>query len=125
MQLIDEQQDVRRSGCLAQDTLDAFLEFTPVLGACDHGSHIQRHDPLVLKRLWNISADDPLRQSFYDGSLADTRLSDQAGIVFGSSAQDLADTFRLGISADDRIDLPLSYRIGHIPGELVQYRGRT
>ena len=58
-------------------------------------------------------------------ALADAWLSYQAGIVFGPSAQDLADTFGFGISADDRIDLPLFYRIGHIPGKLIQHRGRT
>ena len=125
MELIDKQKNIRRACCLAENTLDALLKFSPVLGSGYHGGHIQCDDPLVLKRLRNTSADDPLRKPFDDGSLADARLSYQAGIILGPSAQNLADTFGFGISADDRIDLPLFYRIGHIPGKLIQHRGRT
>ena len=68
---------------LVQHSLETFLEFTAVLGAGHQRSHIQRKDGLILESLRNVAAYDALRQSFHDGGLADSRLTDQHRIVLG------------------------------------------
>ena len=61
---------------LVQDSLQSFLEFTPVLGSCNQCAHIQREDGAVLQTLGNVFLYDSLGKAFSNGCLADTGLTD-------------------------------------------------
>ena len=106
VQLIDE-QDNAALGVLhfVQDGLQALFKFAAVLCARDERAHVQREDRLVLQGLRHVAADDPLRQPFGDGRLADTRLTDEHGVVLRLARQDADDVSDLSIPADHRVQL--------------------
>ena len=106
VQLIDEQDDAPL-GVLhfVQDGLQALFKFAAVLCARDERAHVQREDRLVLQGLRHVAADDPLRQSFGDGRLADARLADEHGVVLRLARQDADDVSDLVVTADDRVRL--------------------
>ena len=114
MQLIDKEQDSAFAlADFLQDGLQPLLKLAAELRAGDQAAHIQGENRLVLQAFGHVAADDPQRQPFGDGCLADTRLADQDRIVFrlaGKNADDIPD---FGIPADDRIQLLL-------PGQLDQ-----
>ncbi|KAI6751136.1 hypothetical protein HG530_014050 [Fusarium avenaceum] len=68
----------------------------------------------------NIAVDDSLSQSFDDGGLSYTRLTDEDGVILGSSGQDSYNSSNLFFSADDGVHLLLAGHLSHINGELGQ-----
>ena len=87
--LIHKQNDIARIPDLFDDALDALLKFAAVFGACHHAGQIQRKKALSLHRSRNLSPDNLLGKSLYDGRFADAGLTDQAGIVLCPSGQNL------------------------------------
>jgi hypothetical protein len=66
-------------------------------------------------RLYGLVApDDPLRQSLHDSGLADTRLSDQHGIVLCPAREHLNRAANFLVAPDDRIELALPCGFGQI-----------
>ncbi len=86
VQFVDEQEHLplRRLNFF-QDGLQAFFELSTKLGSGDERAHIKDDHALLLESFRHVAFDNALRQTFDDGRLADTRLTDQNGIVFGSS----------------------------------------
>ena len=90
---------------LIQYGLQTLLEFTPVLGAGNQRTHIQRENLLILQRIRHVSLGDTLCQSLNSRGLADTRLTDQAGVVLGFPGQDPHHVPDLLITTDDGVEL--------------------
>jgi hypothetical protein len=67
---------------LLEDGLQALLELAAVLRAGDQRAEVERHDPLVLQRLRDVAADDPLGEALDDRGLADAGLADEDGLFF-------------------------------------------
>src|SRR5689334_7323104 len=61
-------------------------------------------------------------KSFGDRRLADTRLTNERGIVLRSTAQDLDDALDLFLAPDDRVELSGAGGIGQVDAELVEGR---
>ena len=64
---------------------EPLLKFAAELGARDERAHVERKDGFVFQPLGNIAAHDALGESFCDRGLADTRFTDENGVVFGFS----------------------------------------
>ncbi len=121
MQLIDERNQLsRRVLDLIEDSLEPLLELAAVLGARHHGTQVQRDDGLAPQALWHVTGHDALRQTFHDGSLADTGLPDQHRVVLGATAQNLDHTPDFGIAPDHRVKLALTGPGSQVGGVLLQ-----
>ena len=109
MQLIDEEDDLALGLFdFRQNGLQPLFKFAAVLCARDQSAHIERENRLVLQGLWHLVRDDPLREAFNDGRLADARLADENGVVFRFPGQDPDDVPDLFVAADDRVHLLLA-----------------
>ena len=102
-----EEDDIPVFKDLFHHGLHSLLEFPSVFRACDHRRDIEGNDRFVSEVVGNVSVDDTLREPLDDRRLAYSGFADQAGIVLGSSREDLNDSLRLFIAPDDRIDLSL------------------
>ena len=100
--LVDEGHDLT-FGLLDffEDCLQAFLEFTAVLCACDHGAQVQTDEGLAAQRFGHVAGNHALRQAFHDGGLTDTGLTNQNGVVLGAAGEHLHDAANLRVAADD------------------------
>ena len=122
--LIDEEQYISGLHHFLQYLFDTFLELTAVLGARNHTGEIQGYQTLLRQGLGNFTVYNELRQSLDHRGLTDPRLTDQAGIVLGSAAQNLHDTLHLHASSDDRIQLALARKLREIARILIERRCR-
>ncbi len=99
---------------LFEDRLETFLKFAPVLGSCNQGSHVKSNESAILQPFWNISPNHPQGQALDDSRFANTRISDEDRVVLRPPGQDLNDPSDLFVSANDRIELPLSAHLSQI-----------
>lgn len=88
---VDEQDDtltrLLRLFHIIHDATDALLEIALVFGSRHQGAHVEREHPTDQAGR-DISVDDPLGETFDDSSLSDSRLTDENGVVLGSSTED-------------------------------------
>ncbi len=128
VQLVDEEDDQPFGvGDLLEHRLQALLELAAVLGAGDERAHVEREDLLVLQPFRHVAADDPLRESFDDGRLADAGLADEDRVVLRPARQHLDRAADFLVAADDRIELALARELGEVaavPGERLVGRFR-
>ena len=75
---------------------------------------------LVLQALGHVTADDPLRETFDDGGLADAGLADEHGIVLRAARQHLDDAADLLVAADHRIELAAAGELGEVAAVLFE-----
>ena len=68
-------------GYLVDHSLQTFLELAAELGACNQCTDIERQQALVLQRIGDIAAHDPLCKAFDDCCLSDSRLTDEHRVV--------------------------------------------
>ena len=115
VEFVDEEEHLplRRLDFL-EDGLQALFEFSTEFRPGDERAHIKHDDTLLFEPFGHIAFDDALRQAFDDGCFTDTRLTDQDGIVLGSSRQNLNGTSDFVITADDRIELALAREFSEI-----------
>ena len=121
MQFINEKNDAAR--CifnLAEDRLQTLFKFAPKFCTCNQGSHIECDDPLILQTLWHIRLDNPNRQPFGNGRLANARLTDQDRVVFGAARKNLDHPPDLLIPANHRIKLVLASALHQIDAIALQ-----
>ena len=115
VQLVDEQDDLAGGvGDFLQHRLQPLLELAAILRAGDERAHVERDDLLVLEPFGHVLADDPLRQPFDDGGLADAGLADQHRVVLGPAREHLDHAADLFVAADDRIELALAGELGEV-----------
>ena len=88
---------------LLEDGFQPLLELAARAPATS--AHVEREDLLVLQAFRHVAADDPLRQSFDDGRLADAGFADEDRVVLGAARQDLDDAAHFLVAADHRIEL--------------------
>ena len=106
MQLINEEDDFAfRLFDLVQNALQTFLKLAAVLSARDQRTHIQTEHGTVLQIFGHITAHDTLCQSFGDGGLADTSLTNQHRVVLALTAQNADNVADLAVTADNRVQL--------------------
>ena len=121
VQLINEEDDLALALLdLIQDALQALLKLAAVLCTGHQRAHVQAEHGAVLQVLGHIAAHDPLGQALGDGGLANTRLTDQAGVVLGLTGQDTDDVADLLITADHGVQLLLPGQIDQILAIFLQ-----
>jgi hypothetical protein len=119
--LVDEQDDVAPALDLFEDLLQALLEVTAIAGTGDQGAQVEGVQVLALEILRHFFGNDPLGEALDNGGLAHPGLSDEDGVVLGAAGKDLHDPLYLAGAADDRVERPLSGRLGEIAAELVEH----
>ena len=119
--LVDEENDVSvRFRYLVDYRLQAFLELALVLGTGHERTHVQREQLLVLQVLGHVSTEDALGETFHNGGLTGTRLTNQNRVVLGASAQDLEHTADFLIATYHRVELSVSGSFYQVDGILAQ-----
>src|SRR5215218_2422530 len=121
--LIDEQDDVAVVCYLLHYLLEALLELTAVLGACDQRPEVEGVDLFVTEDLGHLPLCDLLGQPLDDGCLADAGLTDDDGVVLGAPDEDLHDPRYLLAPADNGIELVLLGVGRKVPAVLVELPG--
>src|SRR5690606_4301390 len=110
--LIDEENDLPIGVChFLDDRLETFLEFALVLRTGNQQTHIQGDNGLVFEVFRNVSVDNPLRQTFYDGGLTDTGLTQKDRVVLCPARKNLQNPSDFVIATNNRIDLSLSRQL--------------
>ena len=75
---------------------------------------------MTAQALGHVALDDTEGQAFHDGRLAHPGLTDEHGVVLGTTGQDAHHTADLGITADDRVHLALTGGFHQVTGVLAQ-----
>ena len=82
MNLVDEEDDFAFGlRHLLHDALQSLLELTFVLRTCQQCTHVEREELLVLQVFWHVATYDSLGETFHDGGLTRTRLTNQDRVV--------------------------------------------
>ena len=84
MDLIDEKYDALVLDGLVYDILDPLFKFAPVFRTGDHSGEIESHYPLSGYCIRNHPCLYVLGKSLYNGSLSDSGLSYEAGVVLST-----------------------------------------
>ena len=88
MYLIDEEDYAAFAlGHLVDYALESFLKLALVFGSCHKCSHIERIELFVFQILRHVTSDDTLGESFHDGCLTGSRLTDEDRVVLGTPRQ--------------------------------------
>ena len=118
MDLIDEENDLALLLLeLVEDCLQPFLELAAVLRAGDKAAHVKGKKPLPLESLGHLLVDDSLGKALDNRGLADTRLTDQDGVVLRPSLKDLHSAPDFLVAPDDRIERSFLCLRGHVDAE--------
>ena len=97
-----------------EDCLQALLEFTAVLCACNHGAQVQADEGLAAQGFGHVAGNHALCQAFHDGGLTDAGLTNQNGVVLGSAGKHLHDAANLRVTADNRVELACAGNSGQV-----------
>ena len=97
-----------------ENCLQSLFEFAAELCASDERAEVEGEESLIAERFGDVTVHDALRESFRDCSLADTRLTDENGIILRSARKNLNHAANLFVPADDRIEFSLAGCIGEV-----------
>ena len=82
MNLVDEEDDFAFGlRHLLHNTLQSLLEFTLILRTGQQCTHVEREELLILQVFWHVATYDSLGETFHDGGLTRTRLTNQDRVV--------------------------------------------
>ena len=107
MQFIDKGNNVTLLGNLADQCRQPLLELPPILSTSDNRRHIEHNYSLVEQIIWHILADNPLREALNDGRLTYPWLTQQDGVVLGTTAEDRHKALGLARSPYHSIELTI------------------
>ena len=108
MHLVNDQNNIAEFFDLFNEALHTAFKLPPELRARDEGREVHEIDLLVLELIRNVLVGDLLRKALGDGSLADARLADEAGVILLAAVEDLNDALRLLLAADDAVKLAVT-----------------
>ena len=118
MHLVDEQHHLAIARFhFLENGFQTLFEFAAIFCTSHQRAHIQRQQCLIGKRLWHIAIDNPLRQPFGDGRLANAGLANQNRIVLCPAGQNLDRPPDLCLAANDRVELAAPCRICQVRGK--------
>ena len=121
MKFIDKSDDLAvRSFDLAQNSLEAFLEFATILRTCNHPGQIKSDQLLVLQRFGDVACDDSLGEAFDDSGLTDAWLTDENRVVLGSTRQHLDHAANFTIPSNHGIQFALARNLGQVTTVLLE-----
>jgi hypothetical protein len=121
VQLVDEEDDLPfLLGQIIEHAFQALFEFAAELGAGDQRAHVEREDAFVAQTLGHFAVDDAQREALDDRGLADARLADQHGVIFGTPLQHLDGATDFVIAADHWVELAFARPPREIDGEFLE-----
>ena len=120
--LVDEDDDVGIVLDFLDECLDALLELSAVLGSCHDARHVETDEALVEEDGTGALLHDQLCQTFHDGTLSDTRFTDEHRVVLLASSQNLRHALNLAFAAHHRVQFALGGSLCEIRAEVVEHR---
>ncbi|CAB4778206.1 unannotated protein [freshwater metagenome] len=124
MDFVDEQNDVTTGTNFLENLLQALFEVTAVTRTGHEGSEVQGVELLVSQGCGNLVGHNLLSQSFDDGRLTNTGLTDEDGVVLGTARENLHHSLDFLVTANHRIELAIASELRQVATELVE-NGRT
>ncbi|GKT46678.1 uncharacterized protein ColSpa_06859 [Colletotrichum spaethianum] len=103
---------------LLQNTLHPLLKLSAVLASGHQGADVKRQQLAGLEVVGHIAVDDALGETLDDGSLTDTGLTNEDGVVLRPAGQDPYNSPDLLLAANDRVHVLVSGQGRHVDGEL-------
>ena len=97
-----------------EHVLQALFKFATELGAGQQRGHIQRQHALALEAVRHLARHNALGQPLDDGGLANARLTDEHGVVFGAALQHLNGAADFVVPADHRVELAQTRALGEV-----------
>ena len=122
MKLVNEDYVMRVLNQLAHNLLQALFKLPAIFRARDYQAEVERENPLILQKRWDITAHDSLRETFDDGGLADAGFANQHWIIFRAAAENLNDTLDFAFAPDQRIKLVRCCVVRQVAREFHQMR---
>ena len=121
MDLIDEKHDLAvTAGYFVDNTLEAFLKFALVFGACDQLAHVESIDHFGFQVLRYVAIHDAVSQAFGDGRFTHTGFAHQNGVVLIPAGENVQGTAYLLVASDHGIELAGSGQLVEALGIFVQ-----
>ena len=121
MDLINKQNDISCCRYLLNDRTDPFFKVAAVLGSSYHCRKIQRHNPFFRQCHRDSPLRNALRKPFYHRCFTNACLTDQAGIIFGTTGKNLQKPLGLPLSPDNRVESPLPCLLSQLPAKAIQH----
>ena len=118
MDLINKKDGAAVAVEFFQQVLEPLLKIAAVLGARNHRGHVQCQHPLAAQCRGDLAGCNRLGQRFSQGTFANARLAQQAGIVLLASAQNFYHAFQLFLPAQHRVQAALLRQAGQIAAVL-------
>jgi len=125
VQLVDEQDEVRVGGQLADELPDALLVLTAERSAGEQGDMVQRDHADVLQGRGDVPRGDPLGEAFDDRRLPDPGLADQGGIVLALTQQDVDHSRDLGVATAHRLQVAAARLRREIHAHALEHLARV
>ena len=121
VQLVNEENNLPLAGDnLLEEGLQPILELAAILGAGDHRAQVHGDEPLVLKGLGHVAADNAPGKSLRNGGLAHAGLADEHRVVLRAARKHLHHAANLFVAANDGVDLPLARQGGQVAAIFFQ-----
>ena len=120
VKFVDEQDRVLRPFHFIHDRLDSLFKLTTVFGSRHHHGEIQHNDPFVPENFGDFAIHHHLGKAFDDRGLADTRFSQQYGIILLSATKNLNHAFNLVRTPNDGVKFGLPGEFCQIASEAIQ-----
>ena len=117
MELINEKNNSRIIHRLINHLPETRLKFTAIDSAGNEHAHIKSVDFFVQKNIRYVSLNNFFGQTLHDGSFTYAGISQKKRVVFGASANNLDYPLNFLVTANHRVDIFLSFRIGEMSGK--------
>lgn len=97
--------------------LNAFLQISAVLRACEKSSELKLEESAAAQREWNRTRDDALGQTLYQSGFPHAWISEKKRIGLCPPAEDTKHEIHLRIASDHRVELTRRRPRGEIAAE--------
>ena len=124
MDLVDEKNDVLRLDDIIHHIFEPLLELTAIFRPCNECRHRECDDTFILKQERYLPVCDALGKPLRDRSLANPRLSEEEGIVLGTTCKDLDHAINLPRTPDHGIEPSRTGDIDQITPVLLERSGK-
>ena len=122
MNLVDEDDQVQVLLQFLEDSFEALLELAAVLRPRHDERQVEGEDLPVCQEERDAPLDDPLRETFHDGRLSDSRLAEENRVVLRPPGEDLDDPLDFLFAPDERVEGALVRQSRQVAGVLGQER---
>ena len=120
VQLVDEEDHVAACLDLLEHLLEPLFEVAAVTRPGNQRAEVEGVELLALDRFGHVADDDVVGETFDNRSLANSRLTDEHGVVLRAARQHLHHALDFLLAPDDRVELLLAGELREVATELVE-----